>query len=231
MSSAKIVLKNQGDCDMKILLLEDDELIAEQIIDYFQSKHHEITHFLDGESLLDSSKILETDVCIFDINVPKLSGLETLKLLRELHINKPTLFLTALSDINHIKTAYTLGCEDYIRKPFHFEELELRIHKLINHCMCTLRLSSLFSFDFTQMRLCMGEREVPLSDIEKRVLYLLAKNRDHFIPTHRLKEYVWEEENVCDNTLRTTIKRLRSKIGDEMIESSRTLGYKLVTRD
>jgi len=216
---------------MKILLLEDDELIAEQIMDYFRAKGHRITHFLDGESLLESSKILECDVCIFDINVPKLSGLETLKLLRELHITKPTIFLTALSDIEHIKTAYTIGCEDYIRKPFHFEELELRIHKLINHCTSKLRLSSLFSFDFTHMHLYMGEREVALSEIEKKLLYLLAKNLNHFISTHRLKEYVWEDEIVCDNTLRTTIKRLRSKIGDEAIQSSRTLGYKLVTHD
>lgn len=213
------------------MLLEDDELIAEQIIDYFHAKHHEITHFADGESLLNSPKILETDVCIFDINVPKFNGLETLKLLREINITKPTLFLTALSDIEHIKSAYSIGCEDYIRKPFHFEELELRIHKLINHSTYKIKISTIFSFDFKDMRLSIGQNEVPLSELEKKLLYFLAKNRNHFLSTQTLKEYVWENEMICDNTLRTTIKRLRSKLGDDTIESSRTLGYKLVTHD
>lgn len=216
---------------MKILLLEDDELIAEQIIDYFQTKNHEIVHFMDGESLLNSHKILETDVCIFDINVPRINGLETFKIIRELKINKPTIFLTALSDIEHIKNAYKIGCADYMRKPFHFEELELRIHKLINHSIDKITLSSLLSFDFMHMRLFMGEREIALSEIEKKLLYILAKNRNYFLATSTLIEYIWGNEAICDNTLRTTIKRLRSKLGSEIIASSRTLGYKLITHD
>ena len=93
---------------MKILLLEDDKVIAEQIIEYFVRKNHEITHFLDGESLLESNKILETDVCIFDINVPKLNGLETLKTIRELKINKPY-HLDAQKYLSDGKTANTKG--------------------------------------------------------------------------------------------------------------------------
>lgn len=216
---------------MKILLLEDDKVIAEQIIEYFMRKNHEITHYLDGESLLESNKILETDVCIFDINVPKLNGLETLKTIRELKINKPTLFLTAMSDIEHIKNAYAIGCEDYIRKPFHFEELELRIHKLINHCVHKIKISDAITFDFITMTLYMNGREIPLSEIEKKLLYLLVKNRNHFVSSLNLIEYVWENEEINENTLRTTIKRIRFKIGDETIVSSRTQGYKIVTHD
>lgn len=216
---------------MKILLLEDDKVIAEQISDYFSYKGHAVELFYDGESLLASRKILEADICIFDINVPKLNGLETLKVLRELNIQKPIIFLTALSDMEHVKSAYMLGCEDYIRKPFHFEELELRIHKLINHCTQRIAISKTFSFDTMLMHLYCEDAEVVLSEIEKKLLYLLIKNRNYFVSTNTLIEYVWEDESICNNTLRTTIKRLRLKLPKECIVSSRSFGYKVVTDD
>lgn len=213
---------------MRILLLEDDEIIAKQICTYFQRKNHQMTHFVNGELLLESDKILEVDFCIFDINVPKISGLDTLRMIRELNIYKPTIFLTALSDMEHIRAAYLMGCEDYIRKPFHFEELELRMHKLINNCVQKIFISKTITFDFMTTTLYIKEREVLLSEIEKRLLYVLAKNRDHFVLSSSIIEYVWENDFIDMNTLRTTIKRLRSKIGDTAIVSSRTFGYKLV---
>lgn len=217
---------------MKILLLEDDKIIANQIIKYFELNHHEVNHFMDGESLLESFKILEaTDICIFDINVPILNGIETLSALHKMEIYKPTIFLTALSDVEHIKNAYLTGCEDYIRKPFYLEELEIRIHKLVNQSIRKIQLNALFSFDFIDMRLYSDDREVFLSDKETKLLYFLAKKRNIFVSSALLIEYAWDSDDICDNTLRTTIKRLRSKLGDDSIISSRALGYKLVAHD
>ena len=213
---------------MRILLLEDDEIIAEQICTYFQKKNHHVTHFLNGELLLESNKILEVDFCIFDINVPKINGLDTLRMIRELNIHKPTIFLTALSDMEHIRAAYLIGCEDYIRKPFHFEELELRMHKLINHCVEKISISKTITFDFITTTLYIKDKEISLSEIEKKLLYILVKHRDHFVSSSSIVEYVWENDFIDMNTLRTTVKRLRSKIGDTAIVSSRTFGYKLV---
>lgn len=216
---------------MKILLLEDDELIAEQVCEYFTRKNHQITHYLNGESLLDSNKILEVDICIFDINVPKMNGFETLSTLRELNIHKPTIFLTAMSDIEHIRLAYQLGCEDFVKKPFHFEELEIRMHKLINNCTHDINITDEIAFNFIKTTLYIKEREVSLSEIERKLLYLLAKHRNHYILSSAIVEYVWEDISIDMNTLRTTIKRLRSKIGRMSILSSRTFGYKLVAHD
>ena len=211
---------------LKILLLEDDKIIADQIIKYFEFNHHEVNHFMDGESLLESFKILEaTDICIFDINVPILNGIETLGALHKMGIYKPTIFLTALSDVEH------MGCEDYIRKPFYLEELEIRIHKLVNQSIRKIQLNALFSFDFIDMRLYSDDREVFLSDKETKLLYFLAKKRNIFVSSALLIEYAWDSDDICDNTLRTTIKRLRSKLGDDSIISSRALGYKLVAHD
>jgi len=217
---------------LKILLLEDDQFIANQIVKYFKLKNHEVFHFIDGETLLSSFEILQiADIGIFDINVPILNGIETLKAMHKMDIYKPTIFLTALSDVEHIKDAYLVGCEDYIRKPFYLEELELRIHKLINQSIRKIQLNSLFSFDFVDTRLYNDDKEVFISEKETKLLYFLAKKRNHFVSSAELIDYAWDGDGICDNTLRTTIKRLRSKLGNDTIISSRVLGYKLITHD
>ena len=117
---------------MRILLLEDDNIISEQIKTYFEINEHLIDIYSNGQDLLNNAPLDNYDIFLFDINTPKTNGIDTLKIIREKGITIPAIFLTALLDIEHVKSGYEVGGNDYIRKPFDLEEVTLRINQLIN---------------------------------------------------------------------------------------------------
>ena len=84
---------------MRILVLEDDEFICEQIKTYFELNDHEVDTFNDGESLLNNAILNSYDIFLLDINTPKKNGIETLKIIREEGIDTPAIFMTAMSDL------------------------------------------------------------------------------------------------------------------------------------
>jgi len=213
---------------VKILLLEDDDLIATQIKEYFTLFEHKVAHFDNGLTLIENANPQSYDVMLLDINTPGLSGLEVLKEFRELSIDTPAIFVTAMSDIDHLKTAYGIGCNDYVRKPFDIEELELRITQLVMQSeRQQITLSAGYTFDMKEEKLYYKQTEVHLNDKERSLLYLLLKNRGNPVSKERIKTYVWEDQDVCDNTLRTKIKKLRDKLDENFIQSLRGSGYKI----
>lgn len=213
---------------MKILLLEDDHFICKQVKDYFELDGNKIDYYHDGESLLDNAILENYDIFLFDINTPKKNGLDTLKEIRTRSILTPTIFLTAQSDIEHFKKGYEVGCNDYVRKPFNYEELEIRMNQLLHKCGCTkVKINNNYSFELSSMNLYFQDELVNLTKYEKNLLYILAKNINTPVSPSVIKDYVWDEKEVCDNTLRTQIKKIRSKIEDNFISNIRNMGYKI----
>ncbi len=213
---------------MKLLLLEDDPVIAEQIRDYFELFDHRVDLYDNGESLIQTADPACYDLLLLDINTPGLSGLEVLRTFRELSLETPAIFITAMSDLQTLKEAYRSGCNDYVRKPFDLEELEVRIDHLVKgHGERTLPLGERYRFDMKNERLYEGEDEVPLGRKERRLLYLLLKHRGHIVSKESLKTYLWDDRDVCDNTLRTTMKKLRDKLQENVIENLRGEGYRI----
>jgi DNA-binding response OmpR family regulator len=213
---------------VKILLLEADPIIAEQIRDYFELFEHRVDCYDDGLRLVEEADPSRYDVMLLDINTPGLSGLEVLRNFRELSIETPAIFITAMSDLEYLKEAYRSGCNDYIRKPFDIEELEIRIEHLVRgSCDSRLRIGERYSFDMKNEILYDREREVPLSPRERRLLYLLLKHRGHTVSRESIKAYLWDDQEVCDNTLRTTVKKLRNKLEENFIENHRGTGYRI----
>lgn len=161
--------------------------------------------------------------------MPGLNGFETLKELRELKIDTPIIFITSMSDIDYVKEAYSLGCSDYIRKPFFFEELELRINKLIlKDNKHLIKLNKTYTFDIEKQELIDKDGNiVELSKNEIKLIFLLTKNISHTVNYDTIIDYVWENKPINSNTLRTQIKKLRAKLKDNFIENIRGLGYKI----
>lgn len=214
---------------MKILLLEDDIFICESIKSYFELLDNQVDYYNDGEELLDNSIIDTYDILLLDINTPKKNGFETLKEIRDLGYKTPAIFITAQSDIDHVKEGYKLGCSDYVRKPFILEELELRIKQIIHEEADEdiIKLNKTYSFNISNMQLLEENKALNLSKCEKNLLYILVKNLGNTVSPEIIKNYVWDEKDVCDNTLRTQIKKLRSKIKDNLIINVRNSGYKI----
>jgi len=213
---------------VKILLLEDDPIIAEQIKNYFELFEHHVDLYSDGLELVESANPASYDIMLLDINTPGLNGIEVLRNFRELSIDTPAIFITAMSDLEYLKEAYKSGCNDYVRKPFDIEELEIRIEHLVRgHEEQRIRIGERYEFDMKNEILYESGRELPLSPKERRLLYLLLKHRGHTVSKESIKSYLWDDQEVCDNTLRTTVKKLRNKLGENFIENLRGTGYRI----
>ncbi len=217
---------------MKILLLEDDDFICQQVKNYFELNDHKVDYYNDGQSLIDNADLSIYDVFLLDINTPVKNGIETLTEIRK-DSTTPAIYLTAMNDLDHVKKGYAAGCNDYVRKPFIFEELELRINQLIHkNCMDRVKLSNDYCFDLCNMELYYKKDElVSLNTQEKELLYLLVKNLGSPISPEIIIDYVWEDKEVCNNTLRTKIKKLRSKLNENIIVNIRNVGYKIEKYD
>jgi len=212
---------------VKLLVLEDDEFICEQIQTYFELNNHTVETYYDGESLLDNAILEDFDIFLFDINTPKKNGIETLSEIRAENINTPAIFLTALGEIEFVKQGYDAGCNDYVRKPFNLEELELRIIQLLHKNVSTVKIDENYSFDTAKMVLYYKEKTIELSNLQKNLLYILIKNIGTIVPTDTIIDYVWNDKDICNNTLRTQIKKLRLKLETNFIINIRNSGYKI----
>ncbi len=213
---------------MKIILLEDDELIAEEIKLYFEIKNCSVECYLNGEELLENANIYSTDIFLLDINMPIKNGIETLEEIRAMGVNTPAIFLTSMSDISTIKLGFKVGCSDYMRKPFHFEELELRINKLVlENSSKKVQLGPNQFYDTTSIELYENEKIIDFTENEKNLIYYLVKNLNHVVNSSTLMDYVWDDKIVNSNTLRTLIKKIRSKLSYDFIQNIRGSGYKI----
>ena len=211
---------------MKILLLEDDEIIATQIKEYFELFDNSVTLFNNGEELLERANVKSYDIMLLDINTPKLSGIEVLETIRALNIATPAIFITAKSATESVKKAYKIGCNDYIKKPFDIEELEVRINYIVNQNNPYIELKDGYRFDMKKQKLYKDNTQIPLTNNEQLFLYLLIKNKGDIISNEMIKDYIWQKD-ICDNTLRTTIKKLRDKLDSNFIVNLRGIGYKI----
>lgn len=215
---------------MKLLILEDDRFIRDEIETYFKIKGHEVSSYENADELFDDMNLENYDILLLDINLPGFNGFDTLKELRKFNINTPVIFITSMSEIDYVKEAYSLGCNDYIRKPFYFEELELRINKLLlkNSSSNIIVLNDTYKFDITKLELIDNEgNEIELSKNEKNLIFILIKNASHIVSYDAIIEYVWQAKPINNNTLRTQIKKLRAKLKHNFIINIRGSGYKI----
>ncbi len=213
---------------MKILLLEDDKLLNDSISRYLSIKGHSVQSFRDGESALDSINESCYDLLILDINVPNISGLTLLEILNERKIQIPTIFISAIIDIDDISRAFDLGCHDYLKKPFHLKELEIRISKLLQSEYIPsshLRLSTNYSLDMESSVLRFkGEVQI-LSDRHLKILSLLANNRNRIVDYILFQEYAWDNIDIEIPTIRAEINRLKKILKEDIIVNVRNMGY------
>ena len=115
---------------MKILLLEDDEILNDIITCNLKEQDNDVYSVFDGIEAQEAIYENSFDLLLLDVNVPNINGFKLLKTLREEGINTPAIFITSLNDTKDLKEGFLSGCDDYIKKPFEFKELELRIKNI-----------------------------------------------------------------------------------------------------
>ncbi|MDD5716727.1 MAG: response regulator transcription factor [Sulfuricurvum sp.] len=213
---------------MKILLLEDEQMLSEAINEYLVALGHRVTPFYNGSEALNILKKETFDLLILDINVPGIDGLDLLEQLHLLKIRPPAIYISALVDIEGISRAYDLGCYDYLKKPFHLKELSLRIDKVMQSCATPqnhVRLSKSYGYDASTSTLMCDNVTQPLTKRQLQIIDLLAKNRGRVVDFDQFRNYVWDEEYVDNATIRAEVSRLKKSLREDFIQNIRALGY------
>jgi DNA-binding response OmpR family regulator len=213
---------------VKILLLEDEQMLSEAIHEYLLALGHRVTLFYNGSDALEHLKKETFDLLILDINVPGIDGLELLEALHILKIRTPALYISALVDIEGISRAYDLGCYDYLKKPFHLKELALRIDKVMQNCTIPqshVKLSKSYAYDASTSTLMCDNVTQPLSKRQLQIIDLLSRNRGRVVDFDQFRAYVWDEEYVDNATIRAEVSRLKKSLKEDFIQNIRALGY------
>lgn len=216
---------------IKILLLEDDFLYKESIKEFLEELDFVVDDFDNGEDALNAIFETKYDLLLLDIRVPKIDGFSLVKYVRESNIDTPIIILTSLTDIKDLSHGYTLGCNDYIRKPFDMIELKHRIEQQIkNHFQSSedsINLQFGYKFSIKKMILSLDNIIVELTQKELELVSFLIQNRGFFVSIESLHENVWENKEISYADIRMCIKRIREKTNPNFIVTKRFLGYKI----
>lgn len=206
----------------KILLLEDDEILAQTMLQILKQENYDVTLAVDGEEVLEYTYENKFDLYLFDINVPLLNGLDTLKLLRQADDSTPTFFITAHRDTSTTLEGFECGCDDYIKKPFDLDELLARVKAIFKRKNPIIQYKNI-TFDLLENRVFKEKEEIPLGIVEKEVFSLLIRNINMTVEKSTFFEYM---NKPSDSALRVLISKLK-KVLDLNISNTKGIGYKL----
>lgn len=221
---------------MRILIIEDDKSLAETLRFQLEYNHFETDVCYDGEEGLYFIEQQSHDLILLDRMLPVLDGISVLKITREKNISTPIIFLTALGGLNDKITGLDCGADDYLVKPFDFEELLARIR-------CILRRPSKWegskplelgdiSYDTSQKKLSCSNSSCSLSAREGDLLEFFLRNPGQTIPRASLLTKVWGpdaevEDGNLDNYIYFLRRRLKSVKSALRLKTIRGIGYQL----
>jgi two-component system, OmpR family, response regulator VanR len=213
---------------MKILLVEDDIMLNEMIWEYITSTGHIIKSVKNGKDALEVLEKEKFDLLILDINLPDIDGFTILEKMHEQKRMIPTIYISALIDIEDISRAFDLGCFDYLKKPFHLKELTLRINKILKTRIVPQthkRLSKHYSFDSENMTLLYNNEPHILPKRQLQIIELLALNRSLVVQYDMFRDYVWNDDYIDNATIRAEVNRVKTVLKEDFIKNIRGSGY------
>ena len=220
---------------MRILVVEDNPRVASFIRRGLQEEHYTVDVAEDGEQALFIAQTGELDLIILDLLIPKRSGLEVLRSLRNEDKSTPVLILTAKDNPKDKVIGLDLGADDYLTKPFSFEELLARIRALLrrkDQLMPQILKAGDLEMDALKQRVKRGEREIILTNREYALLEYFLRHPNRIITRTMLAEHVWEHDfDTFSNVIDVHIARLRKKIDEDrrtkLLKTVRGSGYLL----
>ncbi|WP_020408607.1 response regulator [Hahella ganghwensis] len=214
---------------MRILLVEDDELLADGIRTSLSLKSNAVDWVESGEDALHAVKVGLFDIIILDLGLPGIDGLTVLRKLRAEGNQTPILILSARDRIQDRVQGLDSGADDYLLKPFDVSELLARLRALtrrsIGQRQPEISLNDIRILPHSY-QVFKAETEIKLSRREYAILHELASHRGRVLSREQLEDliYGWSDE-VSSNTMEVHIHNLRKKLGNQLIKTVRGLGY------
>ncbi|MFK2821785.1 response regulator transcription factor [Malaciobacter sp. WC5094] len=215
----------------KILLLEDDKLFASTLEDFLEDEGFEIDIAYDGEQCLDLNYENKYDLYIFDINVPKINGLDVLKQLRDSGDTTPSIFLTSYKDKETLHEGFLKGCDDYLKKPVDLDELILRIKALFKRnkkSFEAIKLNDTLEFDCISKRVYENGADLNLPIKVLELLELFIEHRGEIVTKQMIISKLWcAGEEYSEGSIRVYINSIKKLLGKESLSNIKGVGYKI----
>jgi len=209
---------------MRIMLLEDNKRLNDTITKRLEVKGFHVSSFTDGIQAYEH--IDEGYLCfVLDINVPSMNGIEILKKVREYHSYTPIIIISSSVELDIIKDSYRYGCNDYLKKPFFIDELEIKIEKLCHLDDDLIMISEDCQFSLKESVLIYNGKPQHLSKKERLLLNLLISKQGKVVSFDTIQEIVWEGNFVSIDSIRSLVRRIRKKIPYEWVDTVVDVGY------
>lgn len=216
---------------MRVLLTEDDRLIAEGVITGLNLQGFSVDHTATAAAAESMLVAAQFDVMILDLGLPDKDGLTFLRRIRQRQFHLPVLILTARDSISDRVAGLQAGADDYLLKPFDLRELAARLHSL--HRRFLGRSTNLIKhgslcIDPTTREAFLNGRPIDLSRREQSLIKTLLDNPGRIISADQLKDAVYGfSEDVESNALNVHIHNLRRKLGSGIVQTVRGMGYRI----
>jgi DNA-binding response OmpR family regulator len=216
---------------MKVLLVEDDRLLAQEIAHALRQENFAVDIAANGEDGQHLGETENYDAAVLDLGLPKINGAAVLRAWRKNGSHLPVLILTARDGWTDKVDGFKAGADDYLTKPVRIEELVMRLRALVRrsagHAEPRIVCGAL-TFDAQTGVFDLNGLPLRLTALEWRVLACLAMRKEVVVERTELNEKAYEgDAEVDSNSLEVIVGRLRRKIGHDMIETVRGRGYRL----
>lgn len=221
---------------MRILIIEDEKTLADSLKTGLQDEHFAVDVFYDGKVGFEQACVEEYDAIILDIMLPSMTGLEICKSLRSEKNETPIIMLTAKDTVSDKVAGLDTGADDYLIKPFSFEELLARIRALVRRNGTKNPILQVDSLELNPATHIVKRKnkEITLTSKEYALLEYFMRNPDNILTREQIITHVWDySEDLMSNIVDVLVKRLREKIDKafptekKLFITARGLGYKL----
>ncbi len=220
---------------MRILVVEDEPDLNDVIVKKLESEHYAVDWCMNGDEALDYVNCAEYDAIILDIMLPGINGLEVLRRIRAQDNKTPVLLLTARDSIEDRVAGLDKGADDYLVKPFAFDELLARIRAMIRrssgHVSNILSVADL-TMDCDFREVTRGRTSISLSSKEFAILEFMMHNKGIVLTREKISQHIWNYDyeggsNVIDVYIRYLRKKIDENFSKKLIHTIRGTGYVL----
>jgi DNA-binding response OmpR family regulator len=223
---------------MEVLIIEDEAKVVDFISKGLEEEGYTVTAAYDGRQGLEELQSRKYDIVLLDLMIPEIDGLKVLKNIRAWGINTPVLIITAKNTKEDVVRGLDTGSDDYLTKPFSFDELLARIRALLRRSAArdghVMKYADLLLNPYSRV-LSSGAKEVELTEKEFLIMELLTKNSERAVTRKEMAEYAWQNATDSTNIVDVYINFLRKKLEQitpkKYIQTVRGIGYILKEED
>ncbi|EAL7239427.1 DNA-binding response regulator [Campylobacter jejuni] len=216
--------------ECKELIVEDEVKARESMINILSERFSKVIGAQNGDEGLKKFKKFKPDLVITDIAMPIMDGLDMAREIKEISDDVPIVVLSAYSEKERLLRSIDIGIDKYLIKPVDIEELFKVLDYLIGEKIeanMLVKISEEYQFNKTKRTLIYSGGEIVLTKKELAFISLLLKQPGALVLHEDIKKNVWIGEHVSDTAVRTFIKRVRDKVGEDFIKNVPSLGYKI----